>query len=64
MSKHTPTVIAEASLQLHKAHASQAAWADKLASVESVAREQLQAEGKPLTVRNIVTRQFELAAQL
>jgi len=63
MAKHTATVLAEASLNLHRAHHAQRLSAQRFENAEAQAREELQAEGKPLTVRNIVTRQFEIAAR-
>ena len=63
MAKHQPTVLAEASLHLHSAHHRQALFAAKLAAAEATAREELLAEGKPLTVRAVVTRQYEIAGR-
>jgi len=64
MTRHQPTALAESSLFLHRAHAEQRAWQAKLDAAEPIARAQLAEEGKPLTVRNIVTRQYEIARDL
>ena len=61
MPKHMSTIIAEASLNLHKAHHDQRQWQARLASAEELAKAELLAEGLPLTVRNIVTRQWAIA---
>ncbi len=61
MRKHTPTVLAEASLSLHRARAAQQNFNAKLAAAEETAKAELLAEGKALTVRAIVTRQYEIA---
>lgn len=61
MGKHTPTIIAEASLNLHKAHHDSRVWQAKLDAAEPLARAELEAEGLPLTVRNVVTRQWAIA---
>ncbi len=63
MTRHQPTALAESSLFLHRAHARQADHAARLEAAEPIARLELEAEGKPLTVRNIVTRQWEIAAR-
>ena len=63
MAKHAPTVMAEASLHLHKAHNDQRAWKAKMESAEELAKAELLAEGLPLTVRNIVTRQWAIAGR-
>lgn len=63
MTKHMPTVLAEASLFTHVAHARQAARAAALDAAEAPAKAELLAEGLPLTVRNIVTRQYAIVAR-
>lgn len=63
MTRHQPTALAEASLNLHREHVRQHAFKAKLDAAEPIAYAELEAEGKPLTVRNIVTRQYEIAAR-
>lgn len=61
MEKHLPTALAEASLALPAAH--RRAWLEckRLESFELQAKAELTAEGVPLTIRNVVERQYALA---
>lgn len=60
MAKHAPTVLAEASLSLPAAHARIRAECKAMEAVELQAKAELTAEGKPLTIRNVVDRQYEI----
>lgn len=63
MSKHIPTILADASLDLHVAHRAQRAHQAAIAAAEDQARRELVAEGEPLSVRNLVLRQYEIATR-
>lgn len=63
MPRHLATGLAEASLFLHKQHAAQRDRVARFEAAETVARAELTAEGKALTVRNVVMRQYEIAAR-
>lgn len=61
VAKHIPTVLAEASLNLHRAHHDERAFRARLENAEQQAKQELVDEGAALTVRNVAARKWQIA---